>query len=108
MPPTPEPKPERVILNIARRVREARLAADLTQEAAAEKALITYKYWQNIERGVVDLPTSTLAQIARALGVPLTQLVSVPKGRPPKRKPGRPPVREAPKAVVKRTRTKKA
>lgn len=107
MPSSRESKSERIVLNVARRVREARLAAGLTQEAAAAQARLAYKYWQDIERGVVDLHISTLGQVARGLGVPLTQLVSVPTGRPPKRKPGRPPVPKAPQAVAKPTSAKK-
>lgn len=108
VPAASDGKPERVVRNVARRVREARLAAGLTQEEAATRAHLPYKYWQAIERGAFDFRLSTLARVAKGLGVTMAELVIPTMGRSPRRKPGRPPVREAPKAVVKRTRVKKA
>ncbi len=52
---------------VGRRVRRAREAAKLTQEAAAHRAGIDYKRWQRIEQGTVNLTLRTLVRVAAAL-----------------------------------------
>lgn len=49
----------------------------LTQEAAAEKANITVKYWQRLEMvSQIDLPSlQMLAKIASALEIPIWKLL---------------------------------
>ena len=60
--------PERVLREIGRRVKEARVAAGLTQEDAAHAAGIDYKRWQRIESGGVNVTVRTLARVAGAIG----------------------------------------
>jgi len=54
---------------LGRCVRRARLAAGLTQEAAAARAGIDYKRWQRLEEGTVNATVRTLVRVSSALGV---------------------------------------
>jgi transcriptional regulator with XRE-family HTH domain len=52
------------------RVRELREARGLTQEAFAERAGFTYKYYQSLEAGrKIDFRMSTLQKLARAFAL---------------------------------------
>ncbi len=75
---------------VAQRVREERLAAGLTQEEAAHRARVDYRYWQSVESGSINLEIDTLVRIARALGGTFWTLLTPPEGRAPRRRPGRP------------------
>lgn len=57
------------------RVRDARLYADLTQEALAELAGIDRSTVQRIERGQTDAKVSHLLRVARVLKVPTRDLL---------------------------------
>jgi transcriptional regulator with XRE-family HTH domain len=57
-----------VLVEVARRVRVARVRSQLTQEQAAEKAGIDYKRWQRLEQGQVNPTVRTLVRVASALG----------------------------------------
>ena len=60
---------------MARRIKELRQKRGLTQEEAAEKAGIKYKYYQEMESANLrDMRFSTLEKIAKGLGVKLSQL----------------------------------
>lgn len=64
------------------RVRRLRMERGLTQEAFAEKAQISYKYYQAIEAGrKVDLRLSTLERLAKAHGVEVWELLLPPQPR---------------------------
>jgi len=59
------------------RVREFREARGLSQEAFAEKAGLTYKYYQHVEAGRKrDLRISTIEKLAKACGVELSELLN--------------------------------
>ena len=60
---------------IGRRLREARLAAGLTQEEAAAAAGIDAKRWQRLEQGSVNATLRTLGRVAEALGMTFWALV---------------------------------
>ena len=62
---------------IGDRVRDARVAANLTQEAAAAMAGIDVKRWQRIERGDVNVTVRTLVRIAQACGTTIWQIMSL-------------------------------
>ena len=67
---------------IGRRIRNARVAAGLTQEAAAAAAGIDAKRWQRLEQGGVNATVRTLGRVAEALGMTFWALVEsapVPK-----------------------------
>ena len=57
------------------RIRDLRISANLTQEVFAEMTGIDRRTVQRIERGTSDPPYSSLLLIARALRVPLRDLV---------------------------------
>lgn len=61
--------------NIGVRIREARKAADMTQEALAEAAELSVSYIGQLESSKKRARVDTLARIADALGVPLAQLL---------------------------------
>jgi len=60
---------------IGRRIRDARVAAGLTQEAAAAAAGIDAKRWQRLEQGSVNATVRTLGRVAGALGMTFWALV---------------------------------
>jgi transcriptional regulator with XRE-family HTH domain len=57
------------------RLRELRKQAGLTQEAFAERAKFSYKYYQGIERGQwTNLRLRTLEKLAKGYGITLAEL----------------------------------
>jgi transcriptional regulator with XRE-family HTH domain len=77
----------RVAKLIGQNVRRARWLRGLTQEQLASRGF-TYRYLQEIERGVRNPSLRTLADIADALDVPLSELVDLgqPRMNPPLRR----------------------
>jgi len=66
----------RTIAPLLERLRELRLRRGLTQEAFAEQAGFSYKYYQALEAGRKrDLRLSTLERLAEAHGMELWQLL---------------------------------
>ena len=66
----------RTIDPLLKRLRELRLRRGLTQEAFAEQAGFSYKYYQALEAGRKrDLRLSTLERLAEAHGMELWQLL---------------------------------
>lgn len=59
---------------LGRRIRELRVAKQLTQEQAAERAKLDPKHWQDLETGRTNPTLATLVGISRALGVKLSDL----------------------------------
>jgi transcriptional regulator with XRE-family HTH domain len=66
--------------HIAKRIREARAVAGLSQEEAASRAGVGYKRWQEIESGAANPTVRTLDRIAETLGVELWDIVRANKG----------------------------
>jgi len=63
-------------MDIGARIREGRKAQGLSQEAFAQKSGVTLSLISKVERGVIaDLHYSTLAGVARALGISIGELV---------------------------------
>ena len=59
------------------RIRQLRETKGLTQEAFAEKAGLTYKYYQHVEAGRRrDIRLSTLEKLAKALNLELWELLN--------------------------------
>lgn len=56
-------------------VRQRRLAADLSQEALAEKMGVDRAFVSSMERGQSNVTLTTLWQAGEALGVPAAQLL---------------------------------
>lgn len=66
-------------------VQKARWLAGLTQEEAAARSELTYRHFQELERGEVNPTLRTLFQLSQALGRTVAELVDVtppPKGKP--------------------------
>jgi transcriptional regulator with XRE-family HTH domain len=61
---------------MGRRIKSLRDARGLSQQALAKKASITREYVNKLEAGHYDPTVGTLQRIARALGVPMTELLS--------------------------------
>jgi transcriptional regulator with XRE-family HTH domain len=69
--------PSRLLDHVVSRIRRLREQRGLTQEAFAEEAAISYKYYQAIEAGrKVDLRLSTLERLAKAHGLAAWELLS--------------------------------
>jgi transcriptional regulator with XRE-family HTH domain len=67
--------PGRVEKNLRLKLRELRKRAGLTQEAFAERAQFSYKYYQGIERGQwTNLRLRTLEKLAAGYGITLSEL----------------------------------
>jgi transcriptional regulator with XRE-family HTH domain len=81
--------PQRVARAVGQRVRELRLARQLTQEKLAEQIAVATPHVQAVERGVRNLTLATLCKLADALEVDLIQLF-VPPRTDHASKPGRP------------------
>jgi transcriptional regulator with XRE-family HTH domain len=73
--------------SIAERIRELRLAKGWSQERMAEEAGLSTDAISRIERGNRGPRLETVAQIAGALGMPLTKLVDFGEPPPRRRKP---------------------
>ena len=67
MSPTPR--------RIGTALRSRREARGLSQEALAKKASVTREYVNKLEAGHHDPTVGTLSRLARALGVPLAELL---------------------------------
>lgn len=61
---------------VARAIRRWRQRRGLTQEALATRAGVTRPYLARLEGGQHEVRLATLAKIAKALGVPVTKLLS--------------------------------
>ncbi|MBI2218725.1 MAG: helix-turn-helix transcriptional regulator [Candidatus Rokubacteria bacterium] len=68
---------EREIKALGARLRALRVERDLTQWAMGERG-VSYKYYQRIESGRVNATIRTLARVARALGVSLSEIFQLP------------------------------
>lgn len=71
---------------LARRIRDARVAAGLTQEDVAGTAGIDYKRFQRIEGGTVNLTVRTIMRIASALKMDFWSLLAPPPRRKRRRR----------------------
>jgi transcriptional regulator with XRE-family HTH domain len=58
---------KKVLRELGRAIKTARLEAGLTQEAAAEQIKIDYKRYQRIESGQTNITFKTAARIANGL-----------------------------------------
>lgn len=70
-----------LVRQLGRKIRELRTRAGLTQEQLAARSGITWHYTSAIERGTRGATLETLAAIAEALNVSLSELF-VGVGRP--------------------------
>lgn len=85
--------PERVKRDVGRRVAELRRKQGLTQAEIAEVVDVTVAYFARIEGGRENLTIESLAKLAGALSVRVSELFRAPRSRTVKR--GRPKSRRA-------------
>lgn len=62
-------------------IRRARWLRDMTQQAAAEAAGLTYRYYVEVERGERNPTLEVVHAIAKGLGVAVADLVDVAGAR---------------------------
>ena len=60
---------------VEKNLKRLRKAAGMTQEQLARRADLSLGYVQRLEVGRHDPPVSTLRALAKALGVPVTELL---------------------------------
>lgn len=76
--PRPQPAPE--LIALAKTIRRARRAKDLSQEALAGLAGVHPKHLSEIERGNKDPRATTLVRLADALGLTPAELYASSEG----------------------------
>lgn len=69
-------EPRSAFVVVGERLRDARLARNLTQEETAGAAKINTSYYGKLERGKVNPTLDTLVRVADALAVSLPELVA--------------------------------
>jgi XRE family aerobic/anaerobic benzoate catabolism transcriptional regulator len=69
-----------ILIDLGRRLREARRVAGLTVTKLAERAGVSRRYVTDAEAGRANLSVIKLADLARALGVPLRDLADLSLG----------------------------
>lgn len=97
--------PSKALVSLLKRLRDLRKAHGLTQEAFAEMAGMSYKYYQAVEAGrKVELRFSTLERLASAYGLEVWELLAPtqPKTRLLRQVPTVTPSAKAAKARRKR------
>jgi transcriptional regulator with XRE-family HTH domain len=75
MSPRERERDQAIAVAFGQRVRKARLAANLTQEALAEATGLHPTFISNVERGYRVPSVPTLIRLAAGLGVPPSVLV---------------------------------
>lgn len=70
------------LAQVGANIQKARWLAGLTQEAAAASVRISYRYYREVETGRRNPSLVVLADIARAFGVEVVDLVETPESRP--------------------------
>lgn len=68
------PESQGILVDLGKRIRKLRLDAGMTQEKTAHAAGVTFKHYQTIEGGKTNATVTTLAAIARAIGVSMAEL----------------------------------
>ena len=61
---------------MGKRIKRSREARGMTQRTLADRAAITRKYVVDLEAGRYDPTVGVLRRIAKALGVPVTELLA--------------------------------
>jgi len=76
--PTPSPHyaGDPVLVALGEAIRRARQARGMSQEDLAENSSVERAYMGSIERGRQNPSVMKLAQVAKALGLPLAELIA--------------------------------
>ena len=70
-------KDKKTVLEIANKIKEARLKKDLKQSEVAEKAGLNKNYYAKVERGESKPSVITLTKILKALGIKSSEILSI-------------------------------
>jgi len=70
-----------ILVKLGQRVRQLRVAKNLSQEQLAEKADLHPTFIGKIERAEINPSVITLEKIAQAFNIPLSQLLSFPEDK---------------------------
>lgn len=70
-------KDKETVLEIANKIKEARLKKDLNQSEVAEKAGLNANYYAKVERGEAKPSVVTLTKILKALGIKSSDILPV-------------------------------
>lgn len=70
-------KDRETILEIASKIKEARLNKDLKQMEVAQKAELNPNYYAKVERGEAKPSVLTLTKILKALGIKSSDILSI-------------------------------
>jgi transcriptional regulator with XRE-family HTH domain len=68
---------KKTVLEIANKIKEARVSKNLTQEDVAKKAGLNTNSYAKIERGVQKPSTLTLTKILKALEIKSSKILSI-------------------------------
>lgn len=71
-----EEQPDPIDREVGRRIRQLRKVRGLSQTALGAGVGVTFQQIQKYERGTNRISTSTLVRIARALSIPLSELLA--------------------------------
>lgn len=82
MPTKLDPRTRRAAAEVGRRMRKARLAAELSQEALATRSGMSRTNYARVEAGLTNVTLDTLLRIARGLGIELTVRFRKPARKP--------------------------
>lgn len=76
--PTPSPSlaGDPVLVALGAAIRRARKARGLSQEGLAQESSLERAYMSSIERGLQNPSVMKLVQVARVLGLPLSELIA--------------------------------
>jgi len=73
----PNAQPDPLLVLLGERIRSLRKATGRSQEDLAHVAEVHRTYWSDLERGTRNPTVTTLARVAKALGVALPELLTV-------------------------------
>ena len=74
--PAVQEEPDAIDREVGRRVRQLRRSRGLSQTGLGESAGVTFQQIQKYERGTNRISTSMLVSIARAMKIPLSELLA--------------------------------
>ncbi len=70
-------KDKKTVLEIANKIKEARLGKNLKQTDVSEKAGLNANYYAKVERGEAKPSVITLTKILKALGIKSSEILSI-------------------------------
>lgn len=68
-------KTTQFLRKIGQNIKEARIKAGMRQIDVNEKTGLTYRHYQNIEAGRINLTVATLCKLSKVFNVPIHELL---------------------------------